>query len=102
MTAITPWMAARQPAQGQIAARGRAMLPEGIERIGGAGGLETTGRAYPGAQGQAVEPHQADEQAAHHGAVSRTAAVAAVVATVVAAGAGDGRGATGADWRRTA
>ena len=102
MTAITPWMAARQPAQGQIAARGRAMLPEGIERIGGAGGLETTGRAYPGAQGQAVQPHQSHEQPAHHGAVFPTVAAAAVVAAAVAAGAAAGRGVAGADWRRTA
>lgn len=80
MTAITPWMAARQPAQGQIAARGRAMLPEGIERIGGTGGLETTGRAYPRAQGQAVQPHQPHEQPAHHGAAFAAAAWAAVVA----------------------
>lgn len=86
MTAITPWMAARQPAQGQIAARGRAMLPEGIERIGGAGGLEAAGRTYPGAQGQAVAPHQRHEQAAHHGVTLATALGAAA----------------GADWRRTA
>lgn len=97
MTAITPWMAARQPAQGQIAARGRAMLPEGIERIGGAGGLETTGRAYPGAQGQAVQPHQSHEQPAHHGAAFKAAALAAVLSTAAA-----GRGVAGADWRRTA
>lgn len=97
MTAITPWMAARQPAQGQIAARGRAMLPEGIERIGGAGGLETTGRAYPGAQGQAVQPHQSHEQPAHHGAAFEAAALAAVLSTAAA-----GRGVAGADWRRTA
>ena len=88
MTAITPWMAARQPAQGQIAARGRAMLPEGIERIGGAGGLEAAGRTYPGAQGQAVAPHQSHEQTAHHGVAWATAAALGAAA--------------GADWRRTA
>ena len=84
MTAITPRMATRQPAQGQIAAGRRAMLLEGFKRVGGAGRLETAGRAYPRAQGQAVQPYQPHEQVAHHGATGGAAAGA------------------GADWRRTA
>jgi hypothetical protein len=63
MPAVTPGLAARHAAHGQIAAGGRAVLLQRLHRVSGTGGLETAGAAQHRADQQLVGPHQPHQRA---------------------------------------
>eukprot|EP01137_Pigoraptor_chileana_P000234 Opistho-2@36067 len=65
--AVTPGVAARQTAQCQVAASGRAMVLYRPDGVAGATGAETAVGADPGSEQQLVRAHQQHQQTAHHG-----------------------------------
>jgi len=73
--ALAPGLAAHDAVQGEIAALEGAVHFERLDRIDGAGRLETARLPEPGAQQQAIALHKADQQALHddEGAEERAA-----------------------------